>query len=351
MKPLIHIGMPKTATTTLQKDIFTDESIFYPIGRYGAGGDSCRTDGIRELIHEGLFLDSRNWKKRENTYLEEVRAQLDFAEQSGRMPVLSNEGISMPGFFGSDLDSVFSRLLSLFGDAQIAVSIRNQRSVLKSFYSSAVVDMGASISFQEFILLNKSIPTHKLNISKHLHFDHLMETCDKYFSSINLVVFEEMEGNPELYLNRLLGAKVGAENVKQNITNASRDEETIRWARALNRFSPRGIGVPIETIDYDFNSKIFRKIYEKVTNKVPVSKAEADIFNYVMGSRKQQMVTMHRKEALIEICQTLRLTPEAANDYSIDEAWLKSCFGVGNMKIAQEYQIDLKSLEYPLSEE
>ena len=57
LKPLIHIGHHKTSTTTLQKHIFSNESIFYPLGRFGNGGDSCRTEDFRHLIWEGLYLD------------------------------------------------------------------------------------------------------------------------------------------------------------------------------------------------------------------------------------------------------------------------------------------------------
>ena len=68
MKPILHIGHLKTSTTSLQEGFFSDEELFYPLGRFGLGGDTTRGEVVRELIWEGIYLDDLNYNKRVENY-------------------------------------------------------------------------------------------------------------------------------------------------------------------------------------------------------------------------------------------------------------------------------------------
>ena len=182
--PIIHIGMPKTASTTLQGYLFSDRSIFFPLGRFGKGGDHIASEIINELLWEGIFFDEFNYETRKEKYKVEIKRLLSEAQSKKLPPILSQETFGTPRIKHSDFSIVFSRLKDLFGDCQILMLVREQESWLKSWYSSFITDMGGTLTFEDFIFLNRNIPGHEYNVLSSINYDHILSILERYFSKI-----------------------------------------------------------------------------------------------------------------------------------------------------------------------
>ena len=348
--PILHIGMPKTATTALQKYVFTDEKYFFPIGRYGAGGDSCRSELVSNFLWSGLFLDKYSYEKNNDLYKEEFSRLLRAAENASKVPVISQEAITIPTFFNSDFDVVFSRLREVIGDAIIFLTIRNQADFLKSFYSTLVTDMGSSISFQDFIYINTEIPNHRVNVARCLDYKYVFDTLSGLFSHIEVLVYEHFVLDPLTYLNRILTRQgITLDKFENVVENASRDEEQLAYARSFNEHCARGLSVSIDDFGFLQTSPEFRRILAKVKSGGELSRIEAKIYNDLARDGERQQLAMHRKEDLIYQCKLLGLAPKPANDYHINSRWLVDTFGQSNASLMAERGINLNEIGYPVA--
>lgn len=195
--PVVHIGAPKTGTTMLQQQLFTDQSRFYSLGRFGVGGDQCIDPCLRELIWEGLYLDERAWLSKSSQFIEAVRTHIKAAQERGLKPVISNEAISMNYYVRADFYARFSRLKELLGEnATILLLTRRQDKWMKSFYSSLVCDAGASMSFRTFYEINCNMPLSQYYVMSSLDYSHIIDSARRHFTNVHAMPFELLLSNP-----------------------------------------------------------------------------------------------------------------------------------------------------------
>lgn len=237
MSVLLHIGSPKTATTSLQQFAFNSANGFYPLGRFGAGHGECASALLNELIREGLFLHEADWERRKQRYREEISVHLASADSQGLRPVLSQEGVLGRAGHGAFSERLH-RLKWLFGgDAEVVMVIREQLSLLKSYYSTCVFDMGLSLSFEEYLSRSVSYPTWPLNKMPFLDFHHAHQAIKAEFSQATVFVFESLfEGAPAQAFQALF--KLNLLEVPK--ANPSRSKRQINVMRSFNRAFPRG---------------------------------------------------------------------------------------------------------------
>ena len=352
MNSLIHIGMPKSASTSLQKTFFTYGEYFYPLGRFGVGGDDCISEAVRSLLWEDIFLDDFGYKKREALYFEDIKTHLQHGLSQGKIPVLSQEAFSMPTLFSSDYEVIFSRLSKIFDEPVIMLFVRNQKSILQSFYSTLVTDMGSSLSFENFMKINMEFPAHKLNISRCLDYLHIVDKLKKYFPKVMLVVFEEFIKNPKSVMTKAFegfGVDLDLQNWEIGTANARRDIDVIRHARSLNEKFPRGVGLSQDSLSLSFNSSEFLAVQAKVLQKEQISYPDAQVYYQVIGDRLQQALTMHKKDQLINIANTLKIIPRSREEFIVDEAWLSALYGASNHEFSGQYGLELQRYDYAIS--
>ncbi len=131
--PVIHIGFPRTATTTLQRAVFAKHPEIHYLGkpfRRQNPTEDRRTRLPAEVITAVWSQDSLGFDA------EATKGELDSAFQTeaaaGKTVVLSEEALSMAGF--ADRRLIAERLRKLFGPSDILITIRNQETVLPSLY-------------------------------------------------------------------------------------------------------------------------------------------------------------------------------------------------------------------------
>jgi hypothetical protein len=124
----IHLGLPKTATTCLQTNLFANHSQIHFFGKFSGGGTPSKTRPILRSILNGVTLgdiDQDLHKK--------IKSQLAYASQNHLIPVLSQEKLAREN---AEKKQKQAELFSNhFGSCRIILCVREPISYIKSYYT------------------------------------------------------------------------------------------------------------------------------------------------------------------------------------------------------------------------
>ena len=122
----IHIGYPKTATTTLQNHFFKNLNGFDLIGQPLTRENS----DMQKFIHK--ITDSEALEYDE----EKIKEELNHFLTDNKNIIISEESFSTGSSLSGRVDRVqiAKRLKSLFHNAKIILVLREQKSIVKSYY-------------------------------------------------------------------------------------------------------------------------------------------------------------------------------------------------------------------------
>jgi hypothetical protein len=129
-KTFIHIGFPKTATTSLQLNLLARHPEIF---QFGAHGNDNRMTNVLAMIKSQDTLD---YSQADVSRL--VAEILDHHLLHGRSVVVSDEFLTVtyvPHYTAMDRTLIAQRLRATFGPAKIWMTIRRQRPMLESMYS------------------------------------------------------------------------------------------------------------------------------------------------------------------------------------------------------------------------
>jgi len=125
---LIHIGLHKTGSTWLQKQLFSDPER----GFSDSLGESRNELKRRIVTPDPLFFDAAATAKH-------YAPSLAAARQAGLTTVISHERLSgHPSSGGRDRCMIAERLHATFPDARILIVIREQRNLIRSMYNQHI---------------------------------------------------------------------------------------------------------------------------------------------------------------------------------------------------------------------
>lgn len=133
VKVLIHLGLPKTATTTFQNNIFyalhKKKAINY-LGKIQLKGQSNSSFPVQEIVKSILNDDEINFEEKFIYHKKRVKGALN----ESVVNVLSEERLSLAEQY--DLSVVFGRLKRVFEGCHVSVLlfIRNQPDMIYSLY-------------------------------------------------------------------------------------------------------------------------------------------------------------------------------------------------------------------------
>lgn len=147
---LVHIGLPKTATTFLQKRLWCDSDRIKSIGKPRTGEAEIE---LGRYVHSADELCFR----RDLNYLKDDLIPRCCCPQ--RLNVLSDELLSVGNLWRygfspprSDRLQIAERLYSLFPEATILIVLRPQRSLLESLYLQFRRSPGPAKKFEEWLI-------------------------------------------------------------------------------------------------------------------------------------------------------------------------------------------------------
>lgn len=229
--PLLHIGFHKTGTTWLQDHVFGDADKGYAMLWSRDGTEIARF----VLPHPCRFDPA-------TTRADFERAARGLA--AGMVPVISGEGLSGKPVAGR-FDGVWTarRLAATFPEAKVIIGIREQKAMLRSFWSQYVRQDG-EWPLASFIGRGDEPagfqPVFRLD---HLEYDLMVGEYVRLLGRENVLVLpmEWLRRDPAGYENAVhafagTGAVAGAAGERVNIGHGAM---TLAIARRLNRIWKR----------------------------------------------------------------------------------------------------------------
>lgn len=222
-KVFIHIGYPKTATTTLQNHLFSNLTRFDLIGQ----PITKENEDVQKIIHTITDCETLDYNA------DDLRERIERCVSDDKQLLISEESLST----GSSLSGRVSRseiayrLKSLFPNAKIIVILREQKSIIKSFYlQKKKIDKNFKVDFNDWFESNKN-NQHKENVFQYLYYEKLIELYDKLFGeeNIKILLFEDFKYNLTPFVRELtdfLGEdfdsdKLGRKHDNKTVTGAT----------------------------------------------------------------------------------------------------------------------------------
>lgn len=318
----VHIGYPKSASTTLQKHLFSKHADINSFSSYptkNIGVDSS------EVNYSSRYLSSDDLKIFYQKISNLAASDFDHNEISAmasgfrkdfstdRCNVFSSEFFMSVFFSNKNLEEKANRLFDVFPEAKILVIIRNQLDIIKSQYKDHPFDPrnlanGRSLSLNEFV-------------TQLIEFDHEIMYLDslQYLEKAN--IYEQLFG-----INRI--KVLCMEDLKYDLTGFSRKiseflhiDSKLTEGLLTNRHENRGIGSGYNT---------YRKM---VRNHYPVKVLNFILNNIFRIDMKRILSNSNNETEDINSQNSNRLT---------------NYFGESNYKLAKKYAVDITKYNYPL---
>jgi len=221
MKFYLHIGYPRTGTTTFQKHFFSKHPQINYLGKnlsrsiYEENLNFKFKNNINEIIDSLLFLNKEEYYKKHDYLLKKIDA-LDLS--TNKINVFSEEFIVLNSIHykkatDTKLETFLTRFEELFNKKKIDVyylyTIRKQHSILSSLYVATTIGSG-SVSYtpSELVdsLKNGKFENPRLKI---LMDGLLYYKLYKYISGITdphkikILVYEEFKSKTNKYMDEL----------------------------------------------------------------------------------------------------------------------------------------------------
>jgi len=236
--PVIHIGMPKTATKTLQWGLFIGHSEIYYLGRFNGPQfrsykkyDCCRDAYVQSLMNQITYghVDNPNYKKCKKI-LTKILAP---ASEKNLLPVWSWESYTTDNL---QINKVRAHNLKMvFGKAKIIIIIRNPIRLIESAYFQQLKKYnGGSIRRFRFLPYYQTInnwlrDNYDGQILNHLQYAETIQAYIEEFGkeNVHVFLFEDLLDNQRNYFIRLCEA-MGI-NSEEGIMLCNENVENTRW--------------------------------------------------------------------------------------------------------------------------
>lgn len=330
-KLILHIGYPKTATTTLQEGLFLNLHSEGKINYLGRTVSSTHTKSGRSAFN------GQDWVMDIKRYLL-FDEPLNFSSESlsgEKINVISDEGLCTHSFYYKATYNVIvepftfpEKLKKFFGpeiDVHLLVSIRNQPQLIFSYfiqkYNFIIQNIG-NISFIDFIN-NKD--TNFLDIYK---FSEIIEQYKTVFDAdATVLLFEDILNRPEIVFKQL-----------SNLLGLS--TQIIEFYLKNNHYRKKVKPNEFFTIYYNELNKIGEMVATLYGGE--------EEFKYILNKRKLNRSSIYQKKIEKKIflkTQTKKIPKLKFQEKEI----LKNKFVDDNHKLSDRYDIDkciLKKYEY-----
>lgn len=204
MKPIVHVGYPKTGTTWFQTVFFPNVQNVKYISK----------EEVKKNIIEPSFFEFNALNIKDLVFDEkEVTYLLSSEDFIGAINAGWNRGLSMK--------ENALRIKQIFGDVTIVLFIRNQIELLSSAYSQYIKN-GGTYKIKKYLTNFKQMLFSK----DHLDFYSTIKFYEDYFGKDNVHIFlyEDFEKNPRDFV------KMFSEKYKLNF-----DENEINFDLRVNR--------------------------------------------------------------------------------------------------------------------
>jgi hypothetical protein len=311
----VHVGYPKSASTTLQKHLFSKHEEIINLGVYptkNIGIDSNSSpknipyldEPILRILHNDLVqMDSIEFHC--SGFYENLSRFMDGVDLSKKV-VFSNEKLTSVFFSYRDNGVKARRLAKAFPDAKIIFIIRNQHDWLCSQYRDHPFDpreltIGRPVSFDQWF--NIICWNEQIKLKQMLNYYVVIGFYEKLFgeSNIGVFLFEDLVNDEEAFSNKLSDFM----GIDRSVTH-----ELI-----AGQHENRGVSGNYNRARCLLRGKLKNLIPDRVVSKILSMDKD--------GEKKEHALSLENINRL------------------------NSLYSAGNEKLMHKYDLDLKSYGYP----
>ncbi|TGD73503.1 hypothetical protein E4634_10760 [Mangrovimicrobium sediminis] len=317
--PLIHIGMPKTATKTLQWRLFALHSEVYYLGRFDGGSfraehrqhRACRDAEVLEVMariaYDNIFEpDMDACRNRMRDYLREHNPE-------AKLPVWSWESYCTDSY--TMRAQRVKNLQQLFGEARILVTIRQPVKLLESAYLQQLKRDNIGARYRR----GKSAFYCEIDdwverdahgdIDDHLDYARTIRCYTEAFGVDNVCVttFEQLLEDPEAFWGEI--CQFMGVDTAQALELVAENEDNTRWSEIQLQRLQAIKRSPVKSLVYRFAQRSQRKqmldLTRKGTPKTAAAKARPGI-----SPRLQREICERTREGNLWLQETFGLDLE-----------------------------------------
>lgn len=300
-----HIGFPKTGTTLLQKHVYPHLKNYQYLD-YA----TCK-----KLFYTLIYKDDLDYRP------DKAKKRLDEVTNNERI-LASYESLTGPLWYnGLNRSSIPHRLKEL-GVTKVIITIRNQINEIDSCYRQYIQE-GGILSFEEAVKTQEEFSWKNIIDLDYFNYFALIQLYAEVFGRQNVLVIpselmkEDLEGTVgriETFINAPSIDETYLNKAQNQSSNKSLSNLSLRILRITNHFT-RSKFKPSHLIHPAITTWKVRNFLQKQADPHIISKI-SDRANYVKNSSLEETVKEH--------------------------------YQASNTKLANQFQLDLKSLGYPL---
>ncbi len=245
---VLHIGFPKTGTTTLQKCLFSKHPEIHYLGKNCENGNpkGCRSKNVYNLLSPMLWNFTK--EVRHIPFKEDLEQQLLEDNSEAKVVVASWEGIV--NFPEERFIELIKRMRSVVSPFRIMVTIRNPLDQLPSlylqnlkgqFFHSNKIIMGNSFFLEIDEWLNKYFQMRTAANPRFFYCGNILSSVEMLGrENVGVFVFEELVTDPDSYYRRICNfIDIDFEQSMELLQNKHLHEritqDQISFLRQLNR--------------------------------------------------------------------------------------------------------------------
>lgn len=235
----VHIGFPKSASTSLQNFYFPNHPEIYHMGNGYEGKGNAYIDDDVEMVCEVDVRLKKNFLWDADVSRKRLEPHFAAAKEEGFKAVgISSEFFSFPLANEVDTAEKARRLHQIMGDnTTVVIIIREQFSLLKSLYLELIKGgyPGTYRKYLEYTLLYQ--------VRSWCHdfcFDNLFEIYAEYFGAKNvcMVPFEKLKKDTPAFLGELSKAIQIGHEVKE-LRSVNQASDTLGFYEQLRKYNEK----------------------------------------------------------------------------------------------------------------
>ncbi len=305
MNLFVHIGFPKSGTTTLQENLFANHPDINCLGRPNHGTGDYRAFRAA-LAGDGFSAET----------VSQTKSFIHSRAVANKVNVVSDETLCLEPYPSVMLE----RLLRACPDTHIVLTIRNQYDAIRSIYvnhgqmlkNAPAPYRGRHVTFANFLAhaIGTFEKDHRGDLAA-LDYASLYTQCAALFGTnrVHVLLFEELAAHPNRFsqrLSKVLG--IPADGIAERLRMPPRNPAASQRSSTFNKYRSK---VPVDV---------------SFSRLVPGGGALRRGLHSYLGKGQAKTQVEWTEDQRREV---VRL------------------FGAGNKKLAEKLGLDLECLEYP----
>jgi hypothetical protein len=303
MRVILHIGYPRTASTSIQDGIFSGEDYFFSIGK--PRNDIALVNFSNKLRKISFIKDQNN---------SDLKKELiNICKKNKKIVVFSDETI----ITRANAYEIILFFKDVFSQVEVLLTIRSQLTLIQSFYEykgKILKDVPNpyrfnKVKFNDFYYYYRQHNNN--NIINSLDYYNIVKTLKKILGEdkVHILCFEEFVNNRNSWskkMSKILHINSG---------------DIYNWSQVYSN-KPKSHG------DNEYKRIINKGLFHRFIAYIPISlrRSLGRCVRYFLKSEK-----------LYKVKITQQMKEEIINDYKI-----------GNRALMKEYGVNLEKYNYPL---